>query len=170
MIVGLTGRAQSGKSTLARALGWTELSFAARLKTEVRNMALQMEPALFDACVLAEAGNVMAKKRIRPWYIFWGEFRRDMDADYWLRPVMERVKASPETQFVISDVRYLNEARAIKDAGGVIVRLTRATEIPDIPTETVSLQEIEDAGLVDVRIDNNGTVEDMVRQLNSRND
>ena len=45
--------------------------------------------------------------------------------DFWVRTVQRRVINSPDTSFVICDVRFPNEAEAIKDMGGYVVRVDR---------------------------------------------
>ena len=62
-------------------------------------------------------------------------FRR-IDPEVWIKYLMRSVALHPDACHVISDVRFPNEAKAILDAGGVVLRVTRpGTELGnDIPT------------------------------------
>jgi len=56
-------------------------------------------------------------------------FRHNMHEDFWSRAALNRVRkefASYSTH-IISDVRFLDEAMEIKNAGGIIVRIVRPT-------------------------------------------
>jgi hypothetical protein len=53
------------------------------------------------------------------------EVRRRDNPDYWTKQWCANL---PEGLIVVDDVRFLNEAEAVKKMGGIIVRLTR----PDI--------------------------------------
>lgn len=59
----------------------------------------------------------------------WGtEYRRRTRHGrdgYWLEQVAEALRAQPERHFVITDVRFENEARFIEQAGGLLVRIRR---------------------------------------------
>lgn len=63
-----------------------------------------------------------------------------------------------ESKWVITDTRFPNEAKAIKDKGGYVVRVDRHGVLPtnNHPSET-SL----DSWQFDYRIDNSGTMEDL---------
>ncbi len=166
-ILGICGRAQSGKTTLANALagGAVHLAFADRLKQEVATELLAGHKAAQNLLILGEGGIAWAKELLRPALIFWGEYRRWEQPDYWLAPVINEFLSRPGNNYVVSDVRYVNEARALRALGARIIRLTRAGEVPDIRTETSSLAEIEAAGLIDAWIDNNGTVAELVARV-----
>jgi hypothetical protein len=58
----------------------------------------------------------------------WGtEYRRRRGIDsYWLDKVRETVLAEPSQDFVVTDVRFLNEFNFIKGLGGLCVRVLRA--------------------------------------------
>lgn len=73
---------------------------------------------------------VMRAKRSPRWVLqFWGtEYRRRSQYgtdSYWLDRVASRLRSSPDGHFVITDVRFVNEARFILDKGGVLVRVRR---------------------------------------------
>ncbi len=46
--------------------------------------------------------------------------------DIWIRLAFLRMKQKPSAMFVIGDVRFDDEAKAIKDSGGIIVKLKHA--------------------------------------------
>ena len=58
----------------------------------------------------------------------WGtEYRRRRGVDsYWLDKVKEAILARPEQDFVVTDVRFLNEFNFIRSLGGICVRVLRA--------------------------------------------
>lgn len=59
----------------------------------------------------------------------WGtEYRRRSRFgydSYWLDRVAELVKDNPESRFVITDVRFTNEADWVESAGGMLIRISR---------------------------------------------
>lgn len=57
----------------------------------------------------------------------WGtEYRRKLDDDsYWLNQVKAVIDANPEQNFVITDVRFSNEANFVGGINGVLVRIRR---------------------------------------------
>jgi hypothetical protein len=116
-LIGLCGYARTGKDTAAGALvanGWSRVAFADALKDEVVR-TFGTTPAAMEA----------NKADWRPMLVEWGRARRRQDPDYWITRVMATVADRLNTGVVISDVRYWNEAKYIKDHGGVIVRLHR---------------------------------------------
>ena len=58
---------------------------------------------------------------------FWGtEFRRKLFCwDYWVDKVRAVIESSPHIDFIIPDTRFKNEARMIKNMGGVIWKIDR---------------------------------------------
>lgn len=79
--------------------------------------------------------NVKAHSRnpaIREALQFWGtEVRRKQDPLYWVKKTMHRVLtfASGNVHTIITDVRFENEAQAIADFAGLVIRLDVDTEI-----------------------------------------
>lgn len=60
----------------------------------------------------------------------WGtEFRRSPEFggydSYWLDQVRTLVKSHPETNWVITDVRFTNEYQFVKEMGGTLIRVVR---------------------------------------------
>jgi hypothetical protein len=116
-LIGLCGYARTGKDTAVEALvanGWSRVAFADALKDEVCR-TFGTTPAALEA----------NKADWRPMLVEWGRARRRQDQDYWITRVMATVADRLTSGVVISDVRYWNEAKYIRDHGGVIVRLHR---------------------------------------------
>ena len=131
MIIGLSGYARSGKDSTAELLclnyGYTRLSFA----DPIRHALMVLNPKLDSITRLAEYvddyGWDMAKQNPevrRLMQVFGTEVGRTMfGEDVWVKLALRDL--SPNSKVVISDVRYPNEARAIKSLGGSLWRINR---------------------------------------------
>jgi len=137
MIIGLCGKKQSGKSTVAKYLleaGFQELSWAYPLKEIVGRQLFGLnDDQLY--------GSEAAKEAIIP---DWGYsprqilqlvgtecFRKVIRDDFWV--VLGRRKlqgyAAAGMNVVISDCRFPNEMEAIKAVGGYTVRIVREGQV-----------------------------------------
>jgi hypothetical protein len=133
-IIGITGHAQHGKDTmgarLVEAHGFTKVAFADAL----RALAEYLNPYVVPDAgkpnryrgVLATMGYEQAKQV--------AEFRRVLQDlgtgarevigdDVWVMAL--RNALDPEGRYVITDVRFPNEAAMIHDLGGTLVRVRR---------------------------------------------
>jgi hypothetical protein len=131
MIIGLTGRKRSGKSTIAQALvhkGFTEFSFAEPIRTFTKILLG------LDHAGLEEAKEQPVKwldSIVTPRYIMqtlgteWG--RQMIHPDIWIRYLTRRITApaNSDANIVISDIRFDNEAIALRELGAKIVRVER---------------------------------------------
>jgi hypothetical protein len=64
-----------------------------------------------------------APRKILQW---WGtEYRRADNDRYWLEKVERQIVQEPDTNFVITDVRFIGEADAVKAMGGQLIRVHR---------------------------------------------
>jgi hypothetical protein len=135
LLIGLTGRANAGKSTAAQMLekdyAFTELALA--------DPILDMVHALFATANIDGAWAVERSLKEQPTRLGYSyrqlaqtlgtEWARTLSPDFWLRVLALRLD-SPELQgenIVISDVRFPNEADFITARGGVLVRVLRNT-------------------------------------------
>ena len=140
MIIGITGLISSGKDTIADYLttyqGFKRISFAASLKDAVA--------AVFDWDRESLEGTTKAsrvwreqkdewwsnrlKMDITPRWIlqYWGTdvCRNHFHNDIWVASVEHRLLNSKE-DIVITDCRFSNEVAAIKNAGGIAIRVQR---------------------------------------------
>lgn len=143
MIIGISGRKQAGKTTLADYLvakldaGLTptsSFSFADRLKDVVWEFWIQ--PIADD---YADWNNDKFKNTKHPCGLTYRELLQKVGTD-WFRQLWPEVwlenlsfymwKYGPSGHFIIPDVRFPNEVKWIQDKGGKVLRLTR-TPFPD---------------------------------------
>jgi len=137
MIIGLCGKKQSGKSTVAKYLtdnGFIELSWAYPLKEIIgRELFGLNDDQLY--------GSEEAKEAIIPDWGFSARqilqlvgtecFRKVIRDDFWVvlgkRRLLELT--AKKYDIVISDCRFPNEMEAIKSVGGITVRIIRDGQI-----------------------------------------
>jgi len=147
-IIGVSGKRGCGKDTLAGYLKehqWEQKSFAAELKKRVRqDFGLTVEQT--DGA-LKEAPTTFKRQLDDGYYtprdimIRCGFYYRSIDPLYWVKLVYKDI-ARNYGKYVISDVRFKNEANYIKDMGGILIRLERDADLNiytgkiDDPSET----------------------------------
>ena len=175
IIIGLYSPApQSGKSTFAEYLSYkyrfSRYSCAEPLKEMLRCL-------LWHNCSEEEVNELfynnksleILKERTQP--ILWGKTyrelcqslgdwgRNDVSPDLWVNALMNRVAA--RDRVVIDDVRLPNEAQAIRDRGGFLIKIVRdsATRPNNHHSEGGLENEKFDAVLT-----NNGSVEEFLHQ------
>ena len=136
-IVGLLGKKRSGKDTFASYLvedhGFQRFAFADPLKSA----ALELDPVVGAdwsnptrlSTVVSVLGWEEAKERaeVRGILQRLGTAMRGVNPSIWLDATMVPALAANADghAIVISDVRFHNEATAIREAGGVLVRVER---------------------------------------------
>ena len=95
--------------------------------------------------------------------VAWGKQRRTIYPNYWVDPVIKQYKKimsmptkGAEPICIVTDVRYLNEAEAIKKNGGILVHIINAK--PANEEEHLSMLRITESDLYDdvVKIENDG--------------
>ena len=101
--------------------------------------------------------------------LFGTEVGRAIDPDLWVKSLLydyrEAVlsaEGSWSPDWIITDVRFPNEAKAIKAEGGILIRVNRDTgAVDEHPSET-ALDNYED---FDITISNNGSLKDLVDKV-----
>ena len=205
MIIGICGFIGSGKDTIADYLvnlhHFRRESFASTLKDAVSQVFG------WDRTML-EGRTKQAREwreRVDPWWAerlnmphltprwilqYWGTevCRAGFHDDIWIASLENKLRHSQD-DVVISDCRFPNEIRAIKRAGGQVIRVVRGPEPiwydaavsvnlgPDRNASwALSLQKLEKLGIhasetawvgtkFDAVLDNNGTLDDLYQQV-----
>lgn len=117
MIIGISGEAGSGKTTLAKylvkAYGFKEVAFADKLKEMIGR-------ALFDLSDSQLYGHL--KEHFDPRYDkspreilqLGGELMRCIHKDIWIEAAFRGLDFGPDSHYVVSDARYVNELEKIR--------------------------------------------------------
>lgn len=129
MIVGFTGRMGSGKSTAATIaadiLSAERVGFSQALKRDALGWVNHYRASV-GLPGLTLAHLEVRKPTFRPLLQGLGTAVRDLvQPDYWINVLMDQL--TEDTHWVIDDVRFPNEAEAIRDRDGVVI-LIRATD------------------------------------------
>ena len=171
MLIGLAGFARSGKDTLADHLvesrGYTKIAFAEPMREALVRLNPTIEVGSFKLAKLATAVDVWGweeLKSISPdirglMQRLGTEVGRQMfGEDFWVQQTMKRV-AGVDGNCVVSDVRYPNEARAIRDAGGIVIRVERnGVDAPNNHTSETALDSFE----FDYVLRNDGSIKEFL--------
>jgi hypothetical protein len=173
MIIGLTGYAQSGKDSVANILvsnyGYTRVAFA----DPIRELLYQMNPAVKDGGYRVQStvdayGWDVAKTafpEVRNMLQNLGVGARKTFGDmFWVQQALRQV--SPEGNFVITDVRYPNEAKAIREYDNSQIWRIKRSGVD--PVNTHASETAMDGERVDQIFVNNGTLEDLQVLISTR--
>lgn len=128
MIIGIGGRARSGKTSvgdyLCKCYGFKNIGFADSLKEACRQIFGFSDEQLYGS--LKEVVDPYWKLTPRHILQCVGTecMRNVFDKDIWIKAVEKKILESNDN-FVISDVRFPNEAEAVQRWGGFLVRVDR---------------------------------------------
>lgn len=132
VIIGLTGKAGSGKDTvgeyLVRVHGFTRFAYADALK----DAALSINPIIFDnerlRSLAHEHGMDFVKRahfEARRFLQELGLSMRAVDEQIWLRPLDALVNSREARRIVVTDCRFDNEAVQVIQHGGFVFNVER---------------------------------------------
>jgi hypothetical protein len=131
MIIGLSGYAQSGKDSTAELLclnyGYTRLAFADPMRQALMIINPKLDSITHVSDFVEDYGWDVAKRNPeirRLLQVLGTDFGRKMlGDDVWIKIALSNIKT--EDKVVISDVRFPNEADAIRNLGGIVWRINR---------------------------------------------
>jgi hypothetical protein len=167
MIIGIGYRAGSGKDTVANLLathhGFRRRAFADALKEAARAIFHLDDDQLYGQ--LKEAEDVFWRRSPRFILQKLGTecLRHGYDPDVWVQSLRRHIIDNPDQRdWVVPDVRFFNEARAIRDWGGCLWRVDRPGLAPKGIVGHASETELDGATLIwNKIIDNGGTLQQL---------
>jgi hypothetical protein len=193
MIIGVCGKKRHGKDTVGRILvekfGFQQTAFA----DAVKRVAMDVWGLSWTQCYGTELDKetVIPKWGMSPREILQKlgtEVGRNIYSDTWIVHCLDNIRSSEEgsiftfrddsnktftkvvgsrvkvpRNWVITDVRFPNEAEAIRRAGGAIWKVQRDLPSTDSHASETSMDQI----VPDVLIDNNSSLEDLQTKVMS---
>ena len=160
MLIGISGKKRAGKDTVAAIIKavWPTPTivypFAKPLKAEVaRACGVSVE--------YLEANKDMFRLILQGWGT---DFRRTLNGQgYWIRQMERALTYLGDKCVVIPDVRFKNELEFVRKSGGVTLRVERLQAAIDLHISENDL----DGSQFDYTIDNNGSLGELVNQVNT---
>lgn len=174
MLIGITGHKYSGKSTVARLLhnatGYQVVSFADKLKDVT---------CVLSGCTREDLEDYDFKEtRLVPDYLrpycgnakeptfraflqhFGSEVMRGVNDNIWIDCTLSNC----DENCIVSDCRFPNEAKAVKERGGIVIKVVR----PDAKSEDTHQSEtlIDDID-ADYTLWNDTSLENLVANVDS---
>lgn len=137
-LIGITGHIKAGKTTAANHLtsrGYVEVSFADPLKKACKDLFLFTDEQVYGTQEQKETPDerwfgCTPRKALQ--FIGSDLLRDNLDKimpglgkNVFVHHFKLWFESNPTTSVVIHDLRFLNEAAAIKDLGGIIIRIKR---------------------------------------------
>lgn len=165
-VIGIAGAARTGKDTTAdfilAKIGGYKYSLAQPIREMLRPLGIHMEQPYWkqNKEKTIPAFNASPRRIMQTLGTEWG--RQTIDPNIWLNLMIARLHGRPG--MIIPDVRFDNEAKAIRDRGGIIIHLTRdsAPKVEAHASEN-GVKAIEG----DYHINNNGDLESLQQSVNT---
>jgi hypothetical protein len=164
VIIALAGCAGVGKDTVAEILGWPVVRFADPLKEFCAQVFGWSDVQLNGPSALREQPDpawkrpdgtcLSPREALQKLGTEWG---RACHPDVWARAGIRRAQAMEPGPVLITDCRFINEARAVRAAGGEVWLITRpGTGGSSHPSEC-EVQSLEFRMLANLTIENVGS-------------
>jgi hypothetical protein len=170
-VVGLTGVVGSGKTLIANYMvnchGFVRVPFAFPMKQMLASLPGVTHEMLWGSTKEKEMpreifGGKSAREVMQNLGAGWG--RETIYPDFWVD--MWKRTAMKFPRVVCDDVRYLNEAAAVRSLGGDIWKIQRCGA-----GSAVNPNHSSETELVEIKVSrvimNNGTVDDLLREIDA---
>lgn len=171
MIVGMMGYARSGKDTVANYLNYKYGFVRHSFSKGVHEALMALDPIVETHYRYSDLihtwgyegakGNPEVRRLLQRMGTEVG--RNLIDRDIWVKQVMREIKLNLGQNHVITNVRYTNEATAVLDQGGVLLKVTRLGVGPLNDHDSERIPELHTL----TELTNDGTLADLHRQVDA---
>jgi hypothetical protein len=124
MLIGLSGKMGTGKSTVANYLMEKEKDSAV---VKIAGLLYELQDMIYSHLGLSLQGE-----KDRPLLIALGMWGRNKDENFWTQQAINKAVSLPNKLVLIDDIRFPNEAKAIESAGGILIRIEGLQRGPNI--------------------------------------
>jgi hypothetical protein len=174
MIIGLTGYAQSGKDSVANILvenyGYQRVAFA----DPIRDLLYETNPMLKEGYRVQGLVDVYGWDRVKVDYPEARRLLQDLGVgarktfgeDFWIKQTLKGLSLFGAVNYVIPDVRYPNEAKAIRDYDNAQIWRIKRSGV--LAVNSHNSESAMDGEKVDQIFMNNGTLEDLKVLIQTR--
>lgn len=190
MIIGISGKAQSGKDTVGSMIAYLKrandptfqdyksVSYVSKEGCynwlwKHRYFALPLKECLCSIlnCTIEDLNDQHFKTILLPWLNNWSVrdllqkfgtgIRQTVDEDFWVKSLFKDYNPDFEN-WIITDVRFKSEAKAIKDKGGILIRVNKPSAGAGSHISEIDLDDYDGFDLI---IENTGSLEDLYNKV-----
>ncbi|MAI64810.1 MAG: deoxynucleotide monophosphate kinase [Alteromonas sp.] len=164
MIIGLTGKARSGKDTVAahlqEAYKFHHYWFSKPMKDACRSMFGWGDEHLYGELKeeVDQRYGISPRVALQTLGTEWG--RNTINSDLWILRAQKEIEQ--HENIVISDCRFDNEAAAVISSGGIVIEIVRQ-DINQVAAH--SSESGISSSLINYQIENNGTLPELYRSV-----
>lgn len=173
-IIGITGRKYNGKDTLGKLFvdeyGFKQLAYADPLKDVCKIIFGFTDEQLYGSKKEELDNFWKITPRTALQFVGTNLFREQsikllpyIDKNIWVevmkKKILDEWEKNPSTKFVITDIRFQNEAQLVKDFNGIVIRVTR--NIMNTNIDNHASEAMIDNLDVDYDVTNNESIEKM---------
>jgi hypothetical protein len=174
MIIGLTGYAQSGKDTVANILvenyGYQRVAFA----DPIRALLYEANPMLKEGYRVQGLVDVYGWDKVKVDYPEARDLlqrlgvgaRKTFGDMFWVKHALNSLQLFGEVNYVITDVRYPNEAKAIRNYDNAQIWRIKRSGV--LAVNAHNSESAMDGEKVDQIFMNNGTLDDLKVLIQTR--
>lgn len=124
MLIGICGKAGSGKDTignhLVRKYNFEQIALADPLKRLVKDVFVLDDHTVYNRDAREQELKNWPRWSVRKLLQYVGTemFRGHIDEDIWVKSLWLRVQSNPNTNYVVTDIRFPNELKYFVENGG----------------------------------------------------
>lgn len=177
-LIVISGKARVGKDTLAEFLkknfveNYFTMAYADELKRRcMKDFELSRDQVYGD---LKEVPDIRYTKVVdydADTLPYWTpreimqhmgtEAYRAVDANFWIKQLCKYIDRNKLTNVIVTDARFPNEVNAIKERGGIHIRVTRENAMEVHGMSHASETSLDSHMDIDFEVVNNGTLKDL---------